>query len=70
MPRWCYNGAMNITVLEPLGLPRSAVEEILRPLTDAGHTVTIHEDRPSDTDETIRRLEGAEIAVDLGVLTH
>lgn len=54
---------MKIVVVEPLGLPRAAVEEILRPVAQQGHEITVYEDRPADPAATIARLDDAQIAV-------
>ena len=54
---------MKIAVLEPLGLSKEALEAYVKPLREAGHTVTAYFDKAADTAEFIRRTADNDIIV-------
>ena len=52
---------MNIALLEPLGVSRELIEELARPLTDAGHSFTYYDTKTTDPEELIRRSAGQDV---------
>ncbi len=54
---------MNIALLEPLGVPAERIQELARPLTDAGHTFTYYDTKTTDPDELAARSAGADIVM-------
>ena len=54
---------MKIAILEPLGLSKEALEAYVKPLREAGHTVTAYFDKAADTAEFIRRTADNDIIV-------
>ncbi len=58
---------MKIVFLEPLGLKVSQIEAACEGLKKAGHEVVVFADRNENTDELIRRAEGAEVVVESNI---
>lgn len=58
---------MKIVFLEPLGLKASQIEAACEGLKKAGHEVVVFADRNENTDELIRRAEGAEVIVESNI---
>ena len=58
---------MKIVFLEPLGLKASQIEAACEGLKKAGHEVVVFADRNENTDELIRRAEGAEVVVESNI---
>ncbi len=58
---------MKIVFLEPLGLKVSQIEAACEGLKKAGHEVVVFADRNENTDELIRRAEGAEVIVESNI---
>ena len=54
---------MKIALLEPLGVPAETIEELARPLKDAGHEFVYFDTKTTDTDELIRRSAAAEVVM-------
>ncbi len=54
---------MNIALLEPLGVSRELIEELARPLTDAGHSFTYYDTKTTDPEELIRRSAGQDVVM-------
>ncbi len=58
---------MKIVFLEPLGLKVSQIEAACEGLKKAGHEVVVFADRNENTDELIRRAEGAEVVIESNI---
>ena len=58
---------MKIVFLEPLGLKASQIEAACEGLKKAGHEVVVFADRNENTDELIRRAEGAEVVIESNI---
>lgn len=54
---------MNISLLEPLGIPSEMVEELAAPLKEAGHSFTYYDNKTTDTEELIKRSKGQDIVM-------
>ncbi len=54
---------MRIALLEPLGVPTETINELARPLTDAGHEFVYFDTKTTDAAELARRSEGAEVVM-------
>lgn len=54
---------MNIALLEPLGVPAETIEELSRPLTEAGHSFTYYDTKTTDAAELARRSAGADVVM-------
>ena len=54
---------MNIALLEPLGVPAETIDELARPLREAGHTFTYYDTKTTDPAELARRSQGAEVVM-------
>lgn len=52
---------MNIVFMEPLKVESSFLEELVAPLKEQGHEVTIYEDTTTDNDELYERAKDADI---------
>ena len=58
---------MKIVFLERLGLKASQIEAACEGLKKAGHEVVVFADRNENTDELIRRAEGAEVVIESNI---
>lgn len=54
---------MNIALLEPLGVSPELIDELARPLRDAGHTFTAYDTKTTDPAELARRSAGADVVM-------
>lgn len=54
---------MNIALLEPLGVPTETIDELSRPLTEAGHSFTYYDTKTTDAAELARRSAGADVVM-------
>ena len=54
---------MNISLLEPLGVPQSMIEELSAPIRNAGHTFTYYDNKTTDVEELKRRSAGQDIVM-------
>lgn len=54
---------MNIALLEPLGVPAETIDELSRPLTEAGHSFTYYDTKTTDAAELARRSAGADVVM-------
>ena len=54
---------MNISLLEPLGIPEEKLQELAKPLQDAGHTFTWYDNKTTDVEELKRRSAGQDIVM-------
>lgn len=54
---------MKIALLEPLGVPAETIENLARPLKDAGHEFVYFDTKTTDTTELARRSVGAEVVM-------
>lgn len=54
---------MNIALLEPLGVPVETINELSRPLTEAGHSFTYYDTKITDPAELARRSAGADVVM-------
>lgn len=52
---------MNIALLEPLGVPTEMIDELSKPLKEAGHTFTYYDTKTTDVEELKRRSAGQDI---------
>lgn len=54
---------MKIALLEPLGVPAETIENLARPLKDAGHEFVYFDTKTTDSTELARRSVGAEVVM-------
>ena len=54
---------MKIALLEPLGVPAETIENLARPLKDAGHEFVYFDTKTTDATELARRSVGAEVVM-------
>lgn len=54
---------MNIALLEPLGVPAETIDELSRPLIEAGHSFTCYDTKTTDAAELARRSAGADVVM-------
>lgn len=54
---------MKIVAMEPLGVDRSLIDSLAKPLEEAGHTLTYYEQRETDTAKLIDRIRDADILI-------
>lgn len=54
---------MKIALLEPLRVPSELIEELARPIEEAGHEFVYYDEKTTDTDELARRSEDADIVM-------
>ena len=54
---------MKIALLEPLGVPAETIDELARPLKDAGHEFVYFDTKTTDAAELARRSAGAEVVM-------
>jgi D-3-phosphoglycerate dehydrogenase len=54
---------MNISLLEPLGVSKERIEELAKPLQEAGHTFTYYDTKTTEIDELIERSKGQDIVM-------
>ena len=54
---------MNIALLEPLGVPAETIDELSRPLIEAGHSFTYFDTKTTDAAELARRSAGADVVM-------
>ena len=54
---------MIIALLEPLGVPEETINELARPLIEAGHEFVYFDTKTTDAAELARRSEGAEVVM-------
>lgn len=54
---------MNIALLEPLGVPAETIDELSRPLIEAGHSFTYYDTKTTDAAELARRSAGADVVM-------
>lgn len=54
---------MNISLIEPIGVPQSMIEELATPIRQAGHSFTYYDDKTTDTEELKRRSAGQDIVM-------
>lgn len=54
---------MKIALLEPLGVSRDLIEELARPLVEAGHEFTYYDVKTIDPEELIRRSAGQDVVM-------
>lgn len=54
---------MNIGILEPLNVPEDTLKELIQPLEEAGHTVTVYDEKTTDSDELYERSKDKDIVV-------
>lgn len=54
---------MNISLLEPLGVPESMIEELAKPIKDAGHSFTYYATKTTDVEELKARSAGQDIVM-------
>lgn len=54
---------MNISLLEPLGVEKSMIEELAGPLKEAGHSFTYYDTKTTDPEELKRRSAGQDIVM-------
>ncbi|WP_085830032.1 2-hydroxyacid dehydrogenase [Collinsella vaginalis] len=54
---------MHIALLEPLGISAERVQELARPLMEAGHSFTSFDTKTTDPAELTRRAAGAEVVM-------
>lgn len=52
---------MNISLLEPLGVPASMIDELAEPIRKAGHNFTYYDNKTTDVEELKRRSAGQDI---------
>ncbi len=52
---------MNIVCMEPLGVPRSYIDELAAPFVAAGHSFTYHESKETDEEKLSERIKDANI---------
>ena len=52
---------VNIVCMEPLGVPRSYIDELAAPLVAAGHSFTYHESKETDEEKLSERIKDANI---------
>lgn len=54
---------MNISLLEPLGVPASMIESLASAMKAAGHTFTYYDTKTTDVDELIKRSMGQDVVM-------
>ena len=54
---------MRIALLEPLGIPSQMVEELARPIAEAGHEFVSYDQRTTDVTELTQRSSGADVVM-------
>lgn len=54
---------MNISLLEPIGVPETMIEELAKELKEAGHTFTYYDTKTTDIEELKRRSAGQDIVM-------
>jgi len=54
---------MNISLIEPLGVPDALIDELSAPLKKGGHTFTYYREKAADDKETARRCRGQDIVM-------
>ncbi|MBQ8655240.1 MAG: hydroxyacid dehydrogenase [Clostridia bacterium] len=54
---------MHISLLEPIGVSRELIDQLSRPLLDAGHTFTYYDQKTTDCEELKRRSAAADIVM-------
>ena len=54
---------MIIALLEPLGVPEETIDELARPLIEAGHEFVYFDTKTTDAAELARRSKGAEVVM-------
>ncbi|MBQ7644258.1 MAG: hydroxyacid dehydrogenase [Spirochaetales bacterium] len=54
---------MNISLLEPLGVPQSMIEELSAPIKAKGHSFTYYDTKTTDIEELKRRSAGQDIVM-------
>jgi D-3-phosphoglycerate dehydrogenase len=54
---------MNISLLEPLGIPEEMVRDLAKGFTDAGHTFTYYDTKTTEIEELKRRSTGQDIVM-------
>ncbi|MCR8969041.1 NAD(P)-dependent oxidoreductase [Facklamia sp. 7083-14-GEN3] len=52
---------MKIVVLENLKVPQERIEEMAKPLVEAGHEFKYYPEKTTDSDEMVKRCQGADI---------
>lgn len=54
---------MNISLIEPLGVSKEMIDELAKPLTDAGHKFTYYDEKTTDVAELIERSKNQDIVM-------
>ncbi|MBQ0070509.1 MAG: hydroxyacid dehydrogenase, partial [Spirochaetales bacterium] len=54
---------MNISLLEPLGVPESMIEELSAPIKAAGHNFTYYSQKTTDVEELKKRSAGQDVVM-------
>ncbi len=54
---------MNISLLEPLGVPQSMIEELAAPIKAKGHSFTYYDTKTTDVEELKKRTAGQDIVM-------
>lgn len=54
---------MNISLIEPLGIPQEMVEDLARPIKEAGHNFTYYDNKTTDVQELVRRSSGQDVVM-------
>lgn len=54
---------MNISLLEPLGVPESLIDELSEPIKKAGHNFTYYDTKTTDPEELKKRSAGQDIVM-------
>lgn len=54
---------MKIALLEPLRVPETLIEELSRPLTQAGHEFVYYDEKTTDVSELARRSQDADVVM-------
>ena len=52
---------MNISLLEPLGVPEEMIDELAKPIKEKGHNFTYYCNKTADMEELKRRSQGQDI---------
>lgn len=54
---------MNISLLEPLGVPEELIQELAEPIKKAGHSFTYYSTKTTDLEELKKRTKGQEVVM-------
>ncbi|MCR4676548.1 MAG: hydroxyacid dehydrogenase [Sphaerochaetaceae bacterium] len=54
---------MNISLIEPLGVPESVIRELARPIEEMGHSFTYYDTKTTDKEELKKRSHGQDVVM-------